>query len=190
MQQFNKFLNIFAYVFNIIYFLVCLPLVPFLSEYKDAVFNLIFPTAVVFLLPLIFFLFVCFKKNRIKTVEFFFGIEVPVLLLSLTRIIFMRELTPFYFLIVISIVLAILFFFFDFINIKNEKLQKIKVYIFEVPIVLSTYFSILALFFIIPLIIYGIKSIFSIDYIDFIKSCFECLLEIDFCKSLQQFIPA
>lgn len=102
----------------------------------------------------------------------------------------MRELTPFYFLIVISIVLAILFFFFDFINIKNEKLQKIKVYIFEVPIVLSTYFSILALFFIIPLIIYGIKSIFSIDYIDFIKSCFECLLEIDFCKSLQQFIPA
>ncbi len=182
MQQFNKFLNIFAYVFNIIYFLVCLPLVPFLSEYKDAVFNLIFPTAVVFLLPLIFFLFVCFKKNRIKTVDFFFGIEVPVLLLSLTRIIFMRELTPFYFLILISIVLAILFFFFDFINIKNEKLQKIKVYIFEVPIVLSTYFSILALFFIIPLIIYGIKSIFSIDYIDFIKSCFECLLEIDFLQ--------
>ncbi len=180
MDKLKKFLNIFSYVFNAIYLFLCFPFALSLFEMQNTAFNLMAPLGLVFLLPLGFFLLVSFKKTRVQSLKFFFGVEIPLLFLSLFRIIFLRELTFFYIFLLISIILTIALFSINLFN--NKKFEKISVYIYEIPVILCAYFSILALFFIIPLLILLIKSLLTINYFNLIAQFMEFLVSIDFSE--------
>ena len=60
-------------------------------------------------------------KNYKKIYRLFFGIEMPLISLCLLRIFLLREITPFFFMLMLSLVIAILVQIVEYTNFKPLK---------------------------------------------------------------------
>lgn len=164
----KSFVNLFTYIFNILYFLICCFSCSLLTALSDFSFNILAPVFILFILPILFFALSAVKKDKDFNIKFFFGIEIPILLLSFFRMVFVRELTPFYLLLVLSILFCVILYILDLfkIDLKVEKLKSLTVFVYEIPVIMGIYFALISLFYIIPIIVNIVKFLLKIDYIN------------------------
>lgn len=175
----KSFVNLFTYIFNILYFLICCFSCSVLTALSDFSFNILAPVFILFILPILFFALSAVKKDKDFNIKFFFGIEIPILLLSFFRMVFVRELTPFYLLLVLSILFCVILYILDLfkIDLKVEKLKSLTVFVYEIPVIMGIYFALISLFYIIPIIVNILKFLFKIDYINLFHNIAEFFTE-------------
>lgn len=173
---------IFAYLFNVAYAFTCITIIPvffFLEDTIDVSDNFNIPACCILILPILFFIFsTLWMGNKDKTLKFFFGLEVPILLLSLTRICLLREMTPFYWVLLSGLLISIIFFalnLFDF-KIENTKFKKISLIAFETPVIIGAYFALLSIFIIIPIGAKLLQVLLKTNYIVFFQNIFNHLV--------------
>lgn len=162
----NKFIVILASIFNLSYLglIILLSIFMYMEEIESL--NILFPFIIILFLPLLFFVFSIKTRNAEKIYKFFIGIEVPLFLLCTIRLILIKELTPFYFILIASILLCIIFYGINLSGKEiNHKLYKtVSTFIYETTVIISTYFAIISLFFIIPIFYNIILFLIKIDY--------------------------
>ncbi len=111
-----------------------------------------------------------FRPNHKKVLKFFFGVEIPIILLAILRLIFVREVTPIWTFFLFSIVVSIIgYTILLFYENKESKLKNTLLSLSqEISVITSGYFALLALFFapivlaiLAKLIFHLISSLFS-----------------------------
>lgn len=131
--------------------------------------NMILTGYIIILTPVISILIALFtkiKKDPIKLASFFFAIEMPVIFWGFIRLIFIRQMTPVYWLLFLSALFSVIGF--AILLFKQKFLSKTKTIISflsqETAFIIITYISILILFFL-PIILVGfLKLIYIIGF--------------------------
>ena len=165
-------------VFNLLYVnLACvLAIAGFLDLGRGVNIPLLLIVNLNVLIPVVaFILYVLRKtyKDYRKVFKLFYGIEMPLILICLLRIFLLREITPFIFMILASVVVAVGVQIVEYYNIKKLKSGIFMVLGYETTVILGTYGLILASFFVLPFLFGLLQSFFSFGWFDIVISSFS-----------------
>ncbi|MFA9214737.1 MAG: TIGR02921 family PEP-CTERM protein [Candidatus Methylacidiphilales bacterium] len=98
------------------------------------------------------------QNNPIKLINYFYGVQVPILLLCILRMTAFRELTLGTGVVIYSVIIAIGYYFFSIIK-PSEKTNTVKMLINTLLAMAGIYVSLLLLFIAIPLISFFIRGL-------------------------------
>jgi putative PEP-CTERM system integral membrane protein len=98
------------------------------------------------------------QNNPTKLINYFYGVQVPILLLCILRMTAFRELTLGTGVIIYAIIIAISYYFFSIIK-PSEKTNTVKMIMHTLLAMAGIYVSLLLLFIAIPLISFFIRGL-------------------------------
>lgn len=104
-------------------------------------------------------------KNFNKVCRLFFGIEMPIIALLVFRLCLLREVTPFFFVVLASIFIAVVVQIIEYMNIKKFKNLKFMVLGYETTVIIGVYALLLSLFFVLPALSQIIISFFTFEWL-------------------------
>lgn len=122
--------------------------------------SLVISSCIILILPLVSIVIglKTLQNNPSKLINYFYGIQVPILLLCILRISAFRELTLGTGVVIYSIIIAIGYYFFSIIK-PSEKTNTIKMLMHTLLAMAGIYVSLLLLFIAIPLISFFIRGL-------------------------------
>ncbi len=114
------------------------------------------------------------QNNPTKLINYFYGVQVPILLLCILRMTAFRELTLGTGVIIYSVIIAIGYYFISIIK-PSEKTNTVKMLMHTLLAMAGIYVSLLLLFITIPLISFFIRGLFEMlkHIIDIVKYIIE-----------------
>ena len=112
-------------------------------------------------------------RNFGRVFRLFFGIELPLVILCVLRIFLLREITPFMFVILLSIIVAVLVQVAEYYKIKRLKNPKVIALGYETTAILGVYGFILSSFFVLPFLLSMLISFLSFDWFNELISAFS-----------------
>lgn len=100
------------------------------------------------------------QNNPTKLINYFYGVQVPILLLCILRMTAFRELTLGTGVVIYSVIIAIGYYLFSIIK-PSEKTNKVKMLMHTLLAMAGIYVSLILLFIAIPLISFFIRGLFE-----------------------------
>lgn len=122
--------------------------------------SLVISSCIILLLPVISIIIglKTLQNNPTKLINYFYGVQVPILLLCILRMTAFRELTLGTGVIIYSVIIAIGYYFFSIIK-PSEKTNTVKMLMHTLLAMVGIYVSLLLLFIAIPLISFSIMGL-------------------------------
>jgi len=166
--------GIFFCIFNLLYVIVATFITSwgFLDFGRGISFPLLLTVNLNILIPIISVI-IYVKNNTYRDFKriyrLFFGIEMPLIFLCIFRIFFLSDITPFFFVLILSVLLTIIVQVIEYTNFMPLKKLKFMALGYETTVILSVYAFILSLFFICPIFWNSLKIIFTDIIPSFLK---------------------
>ncbi len=119
-----------------------------------------------------------FRTNTEKLNQLLFGVELPIVILALIRLIFIREMTPVFWLFFLGISISIIGFLLIVFDFKPKSNLKFIALLFsqEVSVVIAAYFGVLTAFFMPIILVSFIKFLISINYLAFFAGLITAII--------------
>lgn len=171
---FNTVLYVLFAAYNIVYLgfigfaSVSLVNAPFLFR-DDLPWNVVFVVYILFFVPIISVilgLFTRLRKEPRKLAMYLFAVEIPIVVVSLLRLLFIRQMTGIYWLMFLSVLIAMLGFVVLLLKDKFKKSwgRVIAFLSQEVALIIGAYFAFLTLFFLPIIVAVVVKGLLNFPF--------------------------
>ena len=123
------------------------------------------------------------RKQPIKLLRLFYGVELPLVFLMIARLVMFREMTPATLLIFLGMAIGMFSFLIELIGGKLNSIKAIKTFkLFGHTFLfgMGVYFFSILLFYCIPLASFMIQGFFEFNWFDIFREGFWVLLALFF----------